>query len=265
MARSIPSQFNYLDEDLDENETLIRDTLKLSIENWAKFRYAINIGIDSSVLSAEITIDDKIKQAYRELGKSHYEVVTSLGNTHLAFLDAEKHQYKRGHILFTKPVKEFYFHIGILLDNLARLIYLINHPKAAKEYDKRGFVRHYLDWGQVRQSEFATKQFYNQFFDDLQVVEILNIRNNLAHNWFPIPMKDENNIQILPLEIRNSRNYLWPFEERTEFDEKYKNWVPVICMLQNDLGYIDRFQSNLFGQLIINIYQFEKNNNVIIN
>jgi hypothetical protein len=58
----------------------------MDVENWAKFRYAINIGTDPVHLHGT-SIPDEVKSAYRELGKGHYEVVCSLGYCNLAFLD----------------------------------------------------------------------------------------------------------------------------------------------------------------------------------
>ncbi|MBU0519685.1 hypothetical protein KJ564_12215, partial [bacterium] len=79
MARKIPDDFDVSKEKLVTFETIIRDDLKLNIENWAKFRYTINVGTMAKNLKGRGYIKVGVKDAYRELGKSHYEVVTSLG------------------------------------------------------------------------------------------------------------------------------------------------------------------------------------------
>jgi hypothetical protein len=48
MAVAIPEDFDYLKESLDYNEVIIRDILRLKVENWAKFRHAIGVGTETS-------------------------------------------------------------------------------------------------------------------------------------------------------------------------------------------------------------------------
>jgi hypothetical protein len=78
MPRKIPSDFDVFKEKLDQNEEYIRDKLKVNIENWAKFRFSIHVGNDSSVLESPNPISQEIRGTFIELAKSHYEVVKVL-------------------------------------------------------------------------------------------------------------------------------------------------------------------------------------------
>ena len=46
MSMRLPPGFNFRSEALDVTETYFRDYLNLNVENWAKFRYSIRLGID---------------------------------------------------------------------------------------------------------------------------------------------------------------------------------------------------------------------------
>ena len=148
MVLHIPADFNARTQQLDVNETFIRDELNLQIENWARFRHTINIGNDASNLHSVQPVSGDIQEAYRELGKSHYEVITSLGCIKLSLEEIKKCPLLH-RLQFKKSVKDFYFHSGCLLDNLARLIYIINDANSATATNRRGFIRHWVDWGSL--------------------------------------------------------------------------------------------------------------------
>lgn len=78
MVLQLPTNFDVSTQELDVNETFIRDELKLRIENWAQFRYLIHVGNDANNLYSPQPISKEKKEAYRELGKPHYEVIVSL-------------------------------------------------------------------------------------------------------------------------------------------------------------------------------------------
>ena len=75
MARIIPADFDVFNELIDVNEQIIRDVLKVKVNNWEKFRYTIYAGKSSDVLESNSSIDNNIRNAFIELAKSHYEVV----------------------------------------------------------------------------------------------------------------------------------------------------------------------------------------------
>src|SRR5262245_61392094 len=110
MTIKIPRDFSVASDQLDANEQIIRDELQLDVTKWAKFRYTIAVGNNANRLISknQSSIPDDVKEAYRELAKSHYEVVTSLGaarvsyDLFLATIDNP--------LCFKKSTKDFYFH-----------------------------------------------------------------------------------------------------------------------------------------------------------
>ena len=130
MAIPIPDNFDVNAQLLDANESFIRDQLGLDVGNWARFQYAINVGVNADNLHFRSgAVVESVSEAYRELGKSHYEVISSLGSAKL-LLDSAI-QVGSNDLLIRTLSKALYFHIGCLLDNLARLIYIINDPNSS--------------------------------------------------------------------------------------------------------------------------------------
>lgn len=140
MALKIPIDFDYKSIPLDPLELKIRDELKIDISFWAKFRHNINVGTNSSLLYSKSLIASEVKECYVELGKSHYEVVTSLGATKMSLINVIK-STSTDELLLKKSFKEFYMHAGSVLDNLARIIFIINLPQASSLKDRYGTIR----------------------------------------------------------------------------------------------------------------------------
>jgi hypothetical protein len=260
MAIPIPSDFDFRTIPLDENETLIRDALGLNIDHWARFRHAIGVGLDAANLRGKygVPVTENIKSAYRELGKSHYEVVTSLGYIALSLALARNGQENL--LMFQKSCKDFYFHAGCLLDNLARLIYILNDPNSANKIDTRyrDFKRHVIGWGQLK-----GYPGHNRAMRSEKLRGIKNIRNCLTHSW-KIPFKlDQRDRMYWPLAVRSAKSFLWPYDE-SEFKHRYRKWVPIVPMMESDLGFLERFQDERFKRLIKDISRFERSNKVEI-
>jgi hypothetical protein len=127
MAIQIPPDFDYRKEkDLDIGEVTARDVFGLNVENWARFRYSIAVGNESLCLKG-ISISEDVKDAYRELGKCQNEVVSSLAYCRFSLVPIPFGNL----FVVQKSIKDFYFHGGAFLDNLSRIIYIINIPDAA--------------------------------------------------------------------------------------------------------------------------------------
>ncbi|HRK80743.1 MAG TPA: hypothetical protein PLZ12_04820 [Saprospiraceae bacterium] len=268
MARIIPPDFDIFKEDLDSNERHIRDDLQINIVNWAKFRYSIHAGNDSSVLVSPLPIPDNVRKAFVELAKSHYEAVNSIGYAKINLIDINMLNKGRPDYLMRvfKGMKEFYVHIGSLFDNLARLIFILNTPDSAnkkKNKNSNEFLRHWIDWNQLKGE--SNLQEYSGFFQDKVLKEILNIRNNYTHNWRPPFGFDKiSKIVQLPLEMRSDRNYVWGYEEKSEMEKRYKQWKPLEEFLMDDFAFAEKCQEQIFQQLILDIADFEFNNKVVI-
>jgi hypothetical protein len=258
MTLQIPNNFQVHKQALDSNETYIRDQLCLKIDQWARFRYTIHVGNEAENLYSNKSISEEVKESYRELAKSHYEVVTSLGSAHLSLQNCS--QYKKNPILFfTKSVKDFYFHIGCILDNLARLIYIINDPQSATEKNQRGaLVRHWVGWGSLR-----GYPGYTRLKKSRRLCEIRNIRNNIAHSW-SCPIYLINNIPYWPLAVRLKRDHFWLYDELQIMRRKYRKWLPLVPTMGADFKFIEGLQDDVFRKLTQDVKIFESNYNVVI-
>lgn len=262
MALKIPTDFDVFAEQLDDSERFIRDSLRLDIENWARFRYTINVGNRAENLRSNTSIADEVKESYRELAKSHYEVVTSLGAARIA-LDQAVQVHGHHLLLFGKALKDFYFHIGCLLDNLARLVFIINDPdSAAKTYSggrRRGLlVRHWIGWGSL-----PDYPGYTRLKRSKQLGEIRNIRNNITHSW-SCPITIDSGVFFWPLAARKGRDHLWFYDERPVMRRRYRRWLPLLQMMKEDLSFVEALQNNVFSKLVRDVVIFEHNHGVEI-
>ncbi len=261
MKRQIPPNFDYKTELIDSNEKFVRDNLNVNVSGWAKFRNRINVGNNANVLISPAPIDAKIKEAYIELAKSHYEVVKSLGFVKLSL---DQTVNAGDSFFFEKTLKEFYLHCGSVLDNLSRLIYIINDPNSPFEVLRKNYLlRHWIDWPLlVRENRYPN---YSVFTENNFIKEILNIRNNFTHNWACIVfINRDTGKRMWPIEIRNDRNYLWHYEELEEFKMRYKNLKNIDDFLNEDWNTIEEFQNKVFEQLVIDVELFENHFNLEI-
>ena len=146
MALKIPSNFDFKKIPLDPLEVIVRDRLNVNIENWAKFRHTINASVNANSLKSKSIILPEIKSSYIELSKSHYETVTMLGATRIS-LDTLINSQDLDRLIFKKSFKEFYMHAGSVIDNIARLIYIVNIARSTKEKGRHGLLRHEIGYG----------------------------------------------------------------------------------------------------------------------
>lgn len=265
MPRPIPHGFNAHTATLDANEQYIRDVLRLQILNWARFRHTIHIGNDPNNLHSNVPISQEVKETYIEFAKSHYEVITALGCVNLSMRSTPRSlRLPLQLLMFKKSVRDFYFHVGRLLDNLARLIYIINDPQSATEM-KRIYggthipMRHWIDWGSLR--DYTG---YVRLKKSRHLREIINMRNVLTHSW-TIPVRlDRGMVPYWPLALRRKRDPLWPYAELAVMLRLYRTWDAVPRMMRSDFEFIEDFQNEVFGKLVRDVRKFERNTGVEI-
>lgn len=256
MSVTIPPNFDVFAQALDTNEQLIRDTLRIDIVSWAKFRHSIHVGNNAGVLTSPNPIPDSVKQSYRELAKSHYEVVCSIGCARLAVDELANMQHP---LQFKKFSKEFYYHAGALLDNLARLIFIIADGNAATLHQGARLVRHWIDWGSLQ-----TYPGYARFKQNKTLRGIINIRNVFTHSW-TVPFRiDQNGVYYWPIWIRTDRDHPWPYDEQAVLNSTYRRWIPALDMIRRDFHFLCRFQTKVFDKLTSDVILFERNNHVTI-
>jgi hypothetical protein len=255
MPIPIPPDFDYRKEVLDVTELTARDAFQLKIENWAKFRYAIAVGNESSHLCGGISAD--IKEAYRELGKCHHEVVCSLAYCKLAQFDM-----MLGNLfVLQKAIKDFYFHGGALLDNLSRIIYIISIPDAASantKKDKTGdLIRRVIGRGRLLRDYRSDIGPYLPHINSSLIDEFVSVRNTFAHYW-KIPFVDLN----WPRDQLRDKAFAWPYDEPAY--DSYSGWQPIGEIVQDHFQELERAQDAIFGLLLNDIAKFEVNNGVTI-
>jgi hypothetical protein len=275
MAIHVPDNFDVNSIPLDVCEMYVRDELNLNLLAWGRFRATINIGVDSAKLRGKTgTVPDAVKDAYRSLGRSHYEVIVSLGCAAVALRDGNVNSLPS--VLFRKSQKDFYFHIGCLLDNLARLIFIVNHPRGATEqypssYRQGDYVRNWIDWGDLKRkyvekspSDFAG---FKRITRSPRLKAIIHMRHGFTHGWSP-PFRVQGNpaVSSWPIAIRSKRNLRWPHDEEDAkiMRQKYRSFVPILHMMAQDMDFVERLQSEAFSRLTRQIGKFERNNGVVI-
>lgn len=267
IATTTGAPFDYKKEPLDPLETAVRDELGVNIEGWVKFRRSINCGssVKSEILAFDPGQQSVNKQdAFLDLGKSNYEVVCCLGFAKQAFDDIRTLRVERYTELlrFMRLSKEFYFHAGSVLDNLARLIYIINDkdshsaPVSKKNTTLR---RRYISWGDIEKDIAAKHPDYVRFVNDKDMQEFRYIRHFLTHVWAPPKRLEKGELQW-PEEIRSARVYAWPHDPLDDPDYKALTFVSIIKMLESDWVALERFQNQLFDQISSDVTsKFEPN------
>lgn len=271
MSLKIPIDFDYKSIPLDPLELKIRDELMVDVSCWSKFRHSINVGTNSSSLHSNSSIASEVKESYIELGKSHYEVVTSLGATKISLDNVIKSINKDG-LLFKKSFKEFYMHAGSVLDNLARIIFIINIPCAPTLKDKNGkYKRLSIGYGSLKtiyQKNASHLKGYSNFIKSKTINEIKTIRNNFTHSWIPTIFKDRNSGSLMwPVAMRKKEQYyLWPHDiyEQKKIKRLYRKKELIESMCSRDWSELENQQNKMFDRLAKDVEKFEANHNLVI-
>lgn len=270
MSIKIPVDFNFREIWLDPLELIVRDNLKVDIENWAKFRHTINLAVNSDSLKSNFPISPEVKSTYLELGKSHYEVITMLGATKISLITLDD-SFGKNPLIFKKSFKEFYMHAGSVLDNLARLIYIVNILDSVSEPGRYGLKRHEIGYGSLEKifKKHPTElNDYSYLINNKKMNEIKTIRNNLTHSWPPaIFIEQKTGEYFLPIAMRKREQYyLWPHDpdEKKKTEIEFNEIVPLIEMLNDDWENLEQFQNEVFINLTRDIIKFEKNHDLKI-
>lgn len=250
MGIAIPPNFDYRKELLNYNELVIRDVFRLKVENWTKFRFSIHVGTETTNLTGE-NVSEESKDAYLCLGKCHYEVVCSLGYAYKAFQDA----HIENPFICEKAIKEFYFHGGALLDILSRIVFIMNIPDSHLTKNKRGmYDKHLIDRGTLINNKHKTHiADYLPFFESGLILELINVRNSMAHYW-RIP--NMNGTMWPRSELKKTKAFAWPYDE-LDFNN-YTDWQSITQIIKEHFAELESVQNDIFGLLIRDIPKFEK-------
>mgnify|MGYP000864574131 CR=1 FL=1 len=263
------------DTTLNEKEIYIRDNLDCNIEGFTEFRRIINCGTSETHLTwgaGTVSAADRSNRTdtYLDLGKTLYEVVCCLGFAKLALEDlstttvvklpngkAEASSY----LPYLKLCKEFYFHAGCLIDNLARLIYIINDPSRNDEPGQFGGpLRRSIGWGQLRPPNGRKRgayPAYSGFISDPDLDCLLMVRHFLTHVWSPPQKFDTSDRICWPEDVRTQRVFVWPYNSHEATAYSALTFVPVLTMVEKDFLTLERFQNQVFKQLVTDEPAFE--------
>jgi hypothetical protein len=250
MGVAIPPDFDYRKELLNYNELIIRDVFRLRVENWTKFRFSIQVGTETTRLRGQ-NVSEESKDAYLSLGKCHYEVICSLGYAYKSFQDT----HIENPFICEKAIKEFYFHAGALLDILSRIVFIMNIPESHLARNKKGiYERHLIDRGTLISNKHKIHiDDYLPFLESSLILELINIRNSMAHYW-RIP--NMNGTMWPRNELKNTKAFAWPYCE-TDF-KKYSDWQSIAHIMKDHFTELEHVQNEIFGLLIRDIPKFEK-------
>lgn len=262
MPIKILDDFDYKKIQLDPLEQIVRDKLSIDIEHWAKFRHTIAIGTNAKCLTSTHPLAAEIKESYLELGKSHYETVTMLGAAKMSFIALVN---TRDPLIFKKSFKEFYMHAGSVLDNLARLVYIVNVKNAVSTQKGKRLIRHSIGYGELKNVYSQNKielRGYSRVVNNRVIHEIKTVRNNFTHSWPPAIVNG-----MWPMAMRKkSQYYLWPHDpsEIKRIKREYRKKIPIPQMVNDDWIALENFQNLVFKKLSEDIRKFEKNHNLKI-
>lgn len=266
-GQTMSSSFNAKSEILDPIETEVRDNLGVNLHHWILFRRAINCGTSAEppVLTFNPGFDTvERRDAFLDLGKSNYEVACCLGFARQTLIEIQRLQVTTAieQLRFFRVSKEFYFHAGSVLDNLARLIFIINDPNSHSSLAPRStttFRRRWVAWGDFERDIRAQHTDYLRFVNDSGMQEFRNIRHFLTHVWAPVK-QIRGGIIEWPEEITTSRVFAWPHDPRDQAEMAALNFVPVIPMIERHWNELERFQNAVYQQLTLDVTaKFEPN------
>lgn len=264
MGRRVPRSYNFALEVLDPVEHHARNALTLNLRPWQRFRYAINSGTDTTKMrwSHGAHPNADVQAAYLDLGKSTHEVISSLAFLRMSLDEA----LTATAIDFERRVKEFYFHGECLLDNMAKVIFIVAHPSSpTKDRGKTKIrLRHWMGWrGLVPEESNLASRSYRFWLTSPRIDQIITIRNSLAHSWQPPFRVNTGTHQVFwPQGIRTRRDFPWPHDptEIPRLNRMFRKWVPVVDMMRDDLQFLERMQSSVFHSLKTDFVGFETRN-----
>ncbi len=237
MPRTLPVTYNSRNDQLDPFETHIRDGLRVNVESWAKFRNLVGAGLNSNALKSKkgTKRNKNVNQLFREFGKAHYQTITNLGFCRQALIECI--YYEKGNLfLFDKSLYSF------------------------------KLARHWIDWTSGKREMLKLKvRGMNTLIRNKRIDQIINIRNNYAHNWCPVKTQDPRGTILWSNAVRTLRNYKWPYHQ--EAKRMGKAYIPnrrVIDDLDDDFRFLENFSMQIFEKLIAGLPTFEINHNVVL-
>lgn len=259
LKRTIPNDFNYKKQPLDSYATYVRDILALPIEQWVKFKYRINDADRAAILFSKKIVSEELQQTFLELGRWHKSVVLSLGYAKISLLETQQN-IQADRFKCTKSAKEFYFHLGEILDNLARMTFIINNSDAHNKRNIQGkLVRHLINFSLFRKE--YNLMGYRKIYNQKSIKEIEILKNNFQQNEpSPFIFADKGKDLLFPASLRTTTKQ-WSVEL---YKPRFRKYVELPSMLNEDFATIINFQNEVYKKLIQDVAKFERAHRVVI-
>lgn len=266
---------------LDFVENYIGTDLDVDLGGWVRFRHRINTGSHSSHLkfaNKKLATKGK-KEAYLDTGKGMYEIVSSLGMARLTLDQLAKHRansssnstYAESFLEFLRQAKLFYFLMGGVTDNLARIVYTLRHKnshKRGKEQKKRRKMG-FGSTGLKKEMDAEIKKLNNgtitladcrytkyRFMYGTNVSKVLAVRHFLTHVWCPFTKIIQREF-YWPIQIWSERVYAWPHDQLEAKAFTKLTFEKVVPRMEKDFLVIEKLVDQTFKQLVKDVPDFE--------
>lgn len=269
---------------LDFVEDFVGEDLDVDLSGWVRFRHRINTGSHSSHLkfATKRKATKGKKEAYLDVGKGLYEIISSLGMAQqtlneLASLQANSSSQKAladSFLEFLRHAKLFYFLMGCVTDNLARIVYTLRHKKShqrGKEQKKRrkiGFgsganglkkiiedEEKKLAAGRIVRADCIFTNY--RFMYGNNVNKVLNVRHFLTHVWCPFTKIDQREF-YWPTQIWSERVYAWPHDQLEAPAFNKLTFEKAVPRMEKDFVVIQKLVNKTLKQLTKDVSDFEQ-------
>ena len=156
---------------------------KLNFEEWWKFREKVRAGIDVDRLRMKdgTAVGNENKYKYSAFGRANYIVYLSLASAYenISRINKLDPRDVLQYFLFNKLVAETYYHYGVAIDNIARIILILFGDKHAsvKEVNE-------VDYGKFISGRYSHIKVIGAVrLENEKIKEVIQTRNNLTHYW----------------------------------------------------------------------------------
>ncbi len=257
----IPADFDLASQQLDRNEVYARDTLGITMENWARFRHAVAVGTHSENVhpTSGGSVSSEVKSMYCDIGRNHYDYICSLA--------AANEIYTSGNYGPTAPPLHhhrlctgFYNNLGSALDALSRIVYIIAVPDAPTAVNNQGRLRRHLtDWTRCGREGGQVLQGFEPIMTSGSVDAMRNVRNQLTHGWMPIARIGPSHVLEWPQEVTSHRDLPWPHDpdERAALVQTVTTWVDWPTLFGQHYSDVETVGELIFQECVNQIPNFE--------
>jgi hypothetical protein len=243
---------------------------KINFLEWWEFREKIKAGADVNLIVRKdgSQISNDLKNEFSTFGRTNYIVYNSIASAFDNIETINKVSVFDANHLFNlrKLISETYYHFGVALDNISRIIYILF---CDGKVDIR--IIKDIDYGKLKKrvNNNSIKGF--ALNEPAQISEICNVRNHLTHYWNVIQMSKNNGI-FWPNIIRQEKGIIWWYENPKNLigmDSNYSQipnsayTINVKIMVGQDYEEIKKYISMLYSLCTAKINDWLTRNNLM--